>query len=70
MLRQELQARLAARGFAFEWADIMRDLERVHSVQVAQDAKHYLLRSKLEKTAGRVFQSVGVAMPPTVQELD
>jgi hypothetical protein len=70
VLRQELQARLAARGFAFEWADIMRDLERVHSVQVAQDAKHYLLRSKLEKTAGRVFQSVGVAMPPTVQELD
>jgi hypothetical protein len=69
VLRQELQARLAARGFRLEWADIMRDLERVHSVQVAQGSKHYLLRSELENTAGRVFQSVGVAVPPTVQEM-
>jgi DDE family transposase len=70
VLRQELQARLAARGFRFEWADIMRDLERVHSVHVAQGSKHYWLRSELENTAGRVFQSVGVAVPPTVQEMD
>jgi arginine repressor len=70
VLRQELQARLAARDFHFEWADIMRDLERVQSVHVAQGSKHYLLRSELENTAGRVFQSVAVAVPPTVQEVD
>jgi Transposase DDE domain len=70
VLRQELQARLAARGFRLEWADIMRDLERVQSVHVSQDFKHYLLRSELENTAGRVFQSVGVAVPPAVQEMD
>lgn len=70
VLRQELQARLAARGFHFEWADVMRDLERVHSVRVAQGSKHYLLRSELKNTAGRVFQSVGIAVPPTVQEMD
>jgi Transposase DDE domain len=70
VLRQELQARLAARGFRFEWADILRDLERVQSVHVSQDSKHYRLRSELENTAGRVFQSVGVAVPPTVQEMD
>jgi arginine repressor len=70
VLRQELQARLAGRGFRFEWADILRDLERVQAVHVSQDSKHYLLRSELENTAGRVFQSVGVAVPPTVQELD
>jgi arginine repressor len=70
VLRQELQARLEARDFHFEWADIMRDLERVQSVHVAQASKHYLLRSELENTAGRVFQSVGVAVPPTVQEVE
>jgi hypothetical protein len=69
VLRQELQARLGARGYQFEWADVMRDLERVHSVRVAQDSKQYLLRSELENTAGRVFQSAGVAVPPTVQEV-
>jgi Transposase DDE domain len=70
VLRQELQSRLAARGWRFEWADIMRDLERVQRVHVSQDGKNYLLRSELENTAGRVFQSAGVAVPPTVQELD
>jgi len=69
VLRQELQARVAARGHAFEWAAVMRDLERVHYVEVAQGNKHYLLRSELQGTAGRVFQSAGVAAPPTVQEV-
>jgi transposase len=70
VLRQQLQARLLARGFRFEWADVMRDLERVQSVQVDQGGKQYLLRSELQNTAGRVFQSAGVAVPPTVQEMD
>jgi transposase len=69
LLRHELQARLEARGHHFEWADIVRDLERVQYVEVEQGDKHYLLRSELQGTAGRVFQSVGVAAPPTVQEV-
>jgi hypothetical protein len=69
VLRQELQARLQARGHQFEWADILQDLERVQYVEVSQSGKHYWLRSELQGTAGRVFQSVGVAAPPTVQEL-
>jgi hypothetical protein len=69
VLRQELQARLAVRGHDFEWADVMRDLERVQYVEVAPGGKRYLLRSELQGTAGHVFQSVGVAIPPTVQEL-
>ena len=48
----------------------MRDLERVQSVHVAQGSKNFRLRSELEHTAGRVFQSIGVAVPPTVQEVD
>jgi transposase len=69
VLRQELQARLEARGHHFEWADLVRDLERVQYVEVAQGGRHYLLRSELQGTAGHVFQSVGVAVPPTVQEV-
>jgi len=69
VLRQELQARLQARGLDFEWADIVQDLERVQYVEVEQGGKHYRLRSELQGTAGQVFQSVGVAVPPTVQEV-
>jgi transposase len=70
VLRQELQARLAQRGHVFEWADVMRDLERVQYVHVAQGGKSYILRSELQGTAGKVFQSAGVAVPPTVQEVE
>lgn len=69
LLRHELQARLAAGGHDFEWADVLRDLERVQYVEVEQSARHFRLRSELRQTAGRVFQAVGVAVPPTVQQL-
>jgi transposase len=70
VLRQELQSRLEERGHHFEWADVMRDLERVQYVEVSQATKRYRLRTELQGTAGRVFQSAGVAVPPTVQELE
>jgi hypothetical protein len=69
VLRQELQARVEERGLQFEWADIIRDLERVQYVEVEQGGKRYQLRSELQGTAGRVFQAVGVAVPPTVHEV-
>lgn len=50
-----------------EWADMIRDLERVQYVEVNQEGKKFLLRSELQGTAGKIFQAVGVAVPPTVQ---
>jgi transposase len=70
VLRQELQARLQARGHCFEWAQVMRDLERFQQVEVAHQGKRFLLRSELQGSAGRVLQAVGVAAPPTVQQVD
>jgi hypothetical protein len=70
VLRYELQARLKAKGKAYEWADILRDLERVQQVEVEHQGKRFLLRSQLTGTAGRLFQAAGVAVPPTVQQVD
>jgi len=69
LLRHELQARLQARGHALEWAEVIEDLERVQYVEVEHTGKRFLLRSELQGTAGRVLQAVGVAAPPTVQQL-
>lgn len=69
LLRHELQSRLQERGYKFEWADVIRDLERVQYVQVEHEGKEFQLRSELTGTAGRVFQAAGVAVPPTVQQL-
>lgn len=69
VLRQELQARLAARGQEVEWADVLRDLERVQYVEVEHHGRHFRLRTQLQGIAGRAFQAAGVAVPPTVQAL-
>ena len=69
LLRDELQRRLAARGHTFEWADVLADLERLQQVEVAHDGKRFLLRSEVQGTCGHVCQAVGVALPPTVQQL-
>lgn len=69
LLRHELQARLAARGYELEWAHIIQDLEQVQYVEVAHAEQRFRLRSELLGTAGRVFQAAGVAVPPTVQQL-
>jgi hypothetical protein len=70
MLRQELQARLAAQGQDWEWAEVMRDLERVQQVEVEYEGKRFRLRSELTGTAGAVLKAAGVAAPPTVQQVD
>jgi hypothetical protein len=69
VLRQELQARLDERGHEFEWADVIQDLDRLQQVEVEQDGKRFRLRSEIQGTCGKVFQTVGVALPPTVQQV-
>ena len=69
VLRQELQARLEERGHELEWADVIGDLDRLQVVEVEQDGKRFLLRSEAQGTCGKVFQAVGVALPPTVRQV-
>jgi len=69
LLRYELQARLAARGAVPEWADVLADLERLQYVEVEQEGKRFRLRTQLQGTCGQVFRAVGVAVPPTVEQL-
>jgi transposase len=70
VLRQELQARLEERGHELEWADVViQDLDRLQVVEVEQDGKRFLLRSEAQGTCCKVFQAVGVALPPIVQHV-
>jgi hypothetical protein len=69
VLRHELQARLEAKGQTVEWAQVLQDLERVQYIDVEQNDKRFRLRSELTGSAGRVFRAIGVAVPPTVQQL-
>jgi len=67
VLKKALMDRLAAKGLVLEWADIVRDLEGLEEVQVTQLNKQFLLRSQIGSAAGKVFQVIGVALPPTIR---
>jgi hypothetical protein len=70
VLRKELEDRLEAAGQKLEWADMIRDLMSLRYAEVQQDGKRFLLRSEAQGTCGRVFAAVGVALPPTVQQIE
>jgi hypothetical protein len=69
VLRQELETRLERQGQDLEWADVIQDVERLRVVEVEQEGKRFLLRSEAQGACGRVFQAVGVAVPPVVRQI-
>ncbi len=69
VLRKALQDRLAQAGLALEWAAVLDDLERLQEVQVVHQGKHFVLRTQTRGATGKVFQAVGVALPPTVRQV-
>jgi len=69
VLRKELQARLQAAGSELEWAEVITDLEALEDVEVVHQQKHFRLRTETKGTCGKVFQAVGVALPPTVRQI-
>ncbi len=52
------------------WEDVIRDLGNLQYAEVEQDGKRFLLRSEAQGTCGRVFAAAGVALPPTVQQIE
>jgi hypothetical protein len=70
LLRTELENRLAAKGHAaVEWGQVLRDLDRLEEVELEKDGKRLLLRTDAVGVAGKVFQAVGVALPPTLGQV-
>lgn len=70
VLRKELQDRLEGKGRSLEWADVIRDLDRLQEVQMSLDGKSYVVRTETKGTLGKVFQACGVALPPTLRSAD
>lgn len=70
VLRKELYRRLEAAGHCgFEWSDIKQDLKALQEVTVEESGKKLAIRSQCLGACGKVFQAVGVAIPPTIREL-
>ena len=69
VLRKELDRRLEEAGHCFEWTDIKQDLKSLQEVVIEDNGKSLALRTECVGTCGKVFQAVGVAIPPTIREI-
>jgi transposase len=67
---KELKKRLKNKNMQFEWEDILQDLDALEEVEIEQDGKRFLLRSKTKGCCGEVFKAVGVALPQTVKQIE
>jgi hypothetical protein len=68
VLRKELQDRLAAAHLQPEWRALLADLDRLQEIETEQDGKCFILRTPVAGVAGKVFQAVGVALPPQIRD--
>ena len=69
VLRKELDRRLEEDGHDFEWADIKQDLKALEEVVIEDNGRSLALRTQCTGTCGKLFQAVGVAVPPTIREV-
>ena len=69
VIRKELDRRLEKAGHCFEWADIKQDLKALQEITIEDRGKILAIRSECLGTCGKVFQAVGVAIPPTIREV-
>jgi hypothetical protein len=69
VLKKELDRRLEQAGHGFECAEIKQDLKALQEIVIEEEGKSLVIRSECKGTCGKVFQAVGVAIPPTIREL-
>lgn len=67
VLRKELDEALDRSGERFEWEDIKRDLKALQEMTIKDGGKAITVRSRAEGCCGKVFQAVGVALPPAIR---
>jgi len=70
VLRKHLEERLQAARKKPEWRELLADLDRLQEIQAEQDGKRFILRTPVTGVAGKVFQAVGVALPPNIRDAE
>ena len=68
MLQKELADLSQRHGLVIEWADLLRDLDRLQEATIEKDDKRITTRTAVTGQVGSVFQAAGVALPPNRHE--
>jgi hypothetical protein len=70
VLRKHLEERLHAARLKPEWRELLADLDRLQEIEAEQDGKRFIMRTPVTGVAGKVFQAVGVALPPNIRDAE
>ena len=68
MLQKELTDQCQRHGLTIEWADLLRDLDRLQEATIEKDGKQITTRTAVAGQVGGVFQAAGIALPPNLHE--
>jgi hypothetical protein len=68
MLQKELADLCQRHGLVIEWADLLRDLDRLQEATIEKDGKRITTRTAIAGQVGSVFQAAGIALPPNLHE--
>ncbi len=68
VLQKELADRCRTAGVVVEWADLLRDLDRLQQATNDKDGKRITTRTAVTGQVGRVFQAAGVALTHNTRE--
>ena len=68
VLRKELQDRIARKGWKLEWNHILADVDAIEEITVRHQNLVFRLRTEATGSAGKVFQALGIALPPVLRD--
>ena len=68
MLQKELTELCQRHGLIIEWADLLRDLDRLQEATIEKDGKRITTRTAVAGQVGSVFQAAGIALTPNLHE--
>jgi Transposase DDE domain len=68
VLRKELDERCRITGFRPEWADVLRDLDRLQEIGIDKNGRQMTLRTPATGVIGPLFKAARIALPHNVRE--
>jgi transposase len=68
VLQKELADHFHQAGFTVEWADLLRDLDRLQQATIEKDGKRITTRTSISGQVGLAFKALGIALPPNHHE--
>lgn len=68
MLQKELADLCHGHGLVIEWADLLRDLDRLQQATIEKHGKAITARTAVAGQVGSVFHAAGIALPANLHE--